>query len=512
MIPLTLTRLKNLFLPLLFLLTAHHRLTAQACSTAQGNQTTYGTGNVWIGYVYTGMNFNNYQGYVNEGSASSPNFDENFNGGNGGATYNTNGCSITTLQFSVRYKLTQSFTGNYTITVGGDDGYRLSLDGGATWVINNWADHAYTTTSYSVALNGSTNFVLEFYQDGGADRVTFNITANCTGTGDPTVYGTGNVWNGYLYQGMNFNLYKGEVNEGLASNPAFDESFGNPGGTAVIYNTNSCTITTQQFSARYRLTQNLANGNYVFTVGGDDGYRLSLDGGATWVINNWADHAYTVSSYTTPLSGTYNMVLEYYQDGGLDRVSFAQAFSTLPVTLTRWSVSALDNNQALLKWSTTDAVNFDHFVIQRSTDGSTFEDIHTVAAVPGDSTAQNYSYTDQDNWDGKLYYRLAMVDLDGKTAYSNIVSLSLQSAQSIRIYPTQVEGGSFFVQTTTSIHQARLELFDMSGRRLQQNDWSLLQGRQQVTLTNGASLPAGAYIVRLSDHQSILAKQIVVIK
>ena len=39
---------------IILLLAPTQRLQAQACATAQGNQTTYGTNNVWIGYVYTG--------------------------------------------------------------------------------------------------------------------------------------------------------------------------------------------------------------------------------------------------------------------------------------------------------------------------------------------------------------------------------------------------------------------------------------------------------------------------
>ncbi|HLZ89668.1 MAG TPA: T9SS type A sorting domain-containing protein, partial [Puia sp.] len=500
---------KKFILPLILLLAANGRISAQACATAQGNQTTYGTNNVWIGYVYTGMNFNNYQGYVNEGSASSPNFDESFGGNQ--VNYPTNGCSVYTDGFSVRYKLTQALSGNYTITVGGDDGYRLSLDGGSTWAINNWNDHGYTTTSYTVTLSGSTNLVLEYYENGGANRVTFSIVQNCTGTGDPTVYGTGTTWIGYLYQGMNFGTYKGQVTEGSASGPNFDENFNNPGGSNTnTYNTNSCSVQTYQFSARYRLTQNLAAGSYVFTVGGDDGYRFSLDGGNTWAINNWNDHSYTTSTYSAALSGTTNMVLEYYQNGGYDRISFVQTSTTLPVTLTSWSGSARDNNQALLKWTATNAVDFDHFVVQRSTDGSSFEDIHTIPA--NDTTEQSYSYTDQDTYDGKLYYRLEMVDRDGKTNYSTIISISLKEAQGIRIYPTRVESGSFFIESSASIRQARLELFDINGRRLQENEWAALEGRQQVTVNNNASLPAGAYIVRLSANQTTLAKQIIIIK
>jgi hypothetical protein len=485
---------------------------AQSC-TPQGNQTTYGSNNTWIGYVYQGMNFNTYKGYVTEGNATSPNFDESFGGQQ--VNYNTNGCTVYTDTFSVRYKLTQTFAnGNYQITVGGDDGYRLSLDGGATWAINQWNDQGYATTTYNIALNGSTNLVLEYYEHFGANRISFNITAICTGTGDPTVYGTNNVWNGYLYQGMNFNMYKGQVAEGSSSNPAFDENFGNPSGNNITYNTNSCSIQTNQFSARYRLQQTLAPAKYVITVGGDDGFRFSLDGGNTWVINKWNDQVYTTASYTATLSGSYNMVLEYYQNAGNDRVTFTMTSTLLPVTLVKWSATALSDNQAQLQWQTTNAVNFDHFIVQRSSDGVNFQDINTTPGFNNNSTIQNYSYTDDFARNGNLYYRLAMVDIDGSVNYSNIISLSGNTTQNISIFPTMIENGSVYINAPQSVSRAKMELFDMNGRMINQKDWAVLEGRQQVPLTNNghSTLPAGCYIVRLSDSQSVLAKQIIVVR
>src|ERR1700760_2393550 len=104
---------KSLYVSLVLLTAAHSRLAAQACSTAQGNQTAYGSNNTWIGYVYSGQNFDNYQGYVTEGSSMSPNFDESFGGSN--VAYPTNGCSVTTEHFSVRYKLNQTLNGNFAI-------------------------------------------------------------------------------------------------------------------------------------------------------------------------------------------------------------------------------------------------------------------------------------------------------------------------------------------------------------------------------------------------------------
>lgn len=485
---------------------------AQSC-TPLGNQTTYGSNNTWIGYVYQGMNFNTYKGYVNEGSPASPNFDESFGGQQ--VNYNTNGCPAYTDTFSVRYKLTQTFAnGNYLITVGGDDGYRLSLDGGTTWAINQWNDQSYSSSTYSVALNGSVNLVLEFYEHFGANRISFNIAAICTGTGDPSVYGTNNVWNGYLYQGMNFNMYKGQITEGSSGNPNFDENFGNPGGSNIVYNTNSCSIQTNQFSARYRLQQTLPPAKYVITIGGDDGYRLSLDGGATWVINKWNDQSYLITSYTATLSGTYNFVLEYYQNAGNDRVTFSMTSSTLPVTLVKWSATALTANQAQLQWQTTNAVNFDHFIVQRSTDGTAFGDIHTTPGIDNNSSFQNYSYTDQFARNGNVYYRLAMVDIDGSVNYSNVSTLSGNAAQNVTIYPTVVENGNVYINVPQSVSRAKMELYDMNGRMITQKDWAVLEGRQQVSLNNGnrSGLTAGCYIVRLSDSQTLLAKQIIIVK
>ena len=507
-------QLLTLTLSFLLVMTLTRPANAQPCSPA-GNQSSYGNTNVWIGYVYQGKNFDTYKGYVNEGAGPDPNFDESFGGDN--VTYNTNGCPITTDNFSVRYKLAKTFAaGNYQFTIGGDDGYRFSLDGGATWVINNWGDHSYATSTYNIGFASSTsvNMVLEFYENGGANRISFNVINTCGGTGDPSVYGTNNIWKGYIYQGMNFEQYKGDVTEGITASPNFNETFGNPSGSnSAIYNTNTCAVTTYHFSARYRLQLVLTPAHYNFTIGGDDGYRFSVDGGATWVINKWNDQSYGITSAVVVLSGTVNMVLEYYQNGGYDRVSFSMTKTTLPVSLVTWSVSALATDQALLKWEATDAVNFDHYTIQRSTDGATFQDIHQTPATNG-SALQKYSYTDPVTNNNALYYRLAMVDLDGATTYSNIISISLHNAQHIRIYPTVVENGTLTVESARSISGAKLELFDMTGSRITEKSWAVLDGRQQLSIAGNKSapLPAGAYIARLSDGHTVLAKQIIMIR
>ena len=67
------------------------------------------------------------------------------------------------------------FHGTYDLTVGGDDGYRLSIVGGNSYVIDNYTNHPYQTRTVSGALGGSHDLVLEYYQDGGGNRVSFDL-------------------------------------------------------------------------------------------------------------------------------------------------------------------------------------------------------------------------------------------------------------------------------------------------------------------------------------------------
>ncbi len=123
-----------------FLLLGFCALQAQAqCPPAGAAPTTYGNGN-WIGYVFDGIqNFTNYQGTITENET----FDESFCGDV--CTFPTSGCTVQSESFTIRFRMTKTFANSvYRLIIGGDDGERLSIDGGTTNVINQWGDHGYT--------------------------------------------------------------------------------------------------------------------------------------------------------------------------------------------------------------------------------------------------------------------------------------------------------------------------------------------------------------------------------
>ena len=133
----------------------------------------------WIGYVYNwnGSSATNYLGFVTESAI----FDRNIGSGNvNGATATL--CSTPNDNFFVRYRMRKTFpAGQYTFTVGADDGYRLSING-SDWIggLSDWGDHSYQEKTMNICLDGSTNFILEYYERGGDSRIKFNYTATTT--------------------------------------------------------------------------------------------------------------------------------------------------------------------------------------------------------------------------------------------------------------------------------------------------------------------------------------------
>ena len=200
----------------LFSCSGSNYITVTSAYPTLGNQPMNAEGNdQWISHVYTWtattsslltttalvnaqdfFDSLNYKGYFLKDSLS---FDINFNTASGGTcpgqpgTLN-NGTNIPCSQgyatdFSLRMLRKQNFTpGTYQFTIDGDDGVRLSIDGGNTWLLSSYFEQLYsngfksTATAYpnGICLSGPTDLVLEFFQRNVDSRFTFTATALST--------------------------------------------------------------------------------------------------------------------------------------------------------------------------------------------------------------------------------------------------------------------------------------------------------------------------------------------
>jgi hypothetical protein len=150
----------------------------------------------------------------------------------------------------------------------------------------------------------------------------FLAKAQCPAAGDQVSYGS-QQWIGYVYSGTssppaaNFSsTYQGYITQ--------EDSFEFfPGGNAFT-GPNLCGSYYDNYAIRFKMQKTFAAGYYTFYIGADDGYRLSFDGGATWVadLSDWTDHGFNTKAINLYRDGTYDMVLEYYENGGESRLTF----------------------------------------------------------------------------------------------------------------------------------------------------------------------------------------------
>ncbi|WP_298152444.1 PA14 domain-containing protein [Flavobacterium sp.] len=424
--------------------TAYSTVYSVLICTPPGNPTVYGTGTNWRIYYYAQHDGANppsdaftttYRGFNT--SVGVETYDYTFSGNMG---TNVCGTNWNNTNGAYRYRLTRNFpSGTYVFRVGSNGGYRMSVDGGTTWLINKWVSTgAYNiTTSTGVPLSGNVNLVVEYFNlstynprhtfnycetNSGAPAPTsilgsstmclgtnttlsvpYSYSSTCqwgTGTvvgqniistsnnvifisplvtttywvrrynsicntysaaafktvtvittspqtpaGNTTDYGNGQ-WIGYVYASKTgtwpstpaiaFNnpyLYAGYL-----TTPSDTFSFGAWVGSATPAQFTAATMCgyfEQYFSVRYKMTKNFTPGYYTFTISSDDGARLSIDGGVTWVINKWTA---TQTTYSAFLSGPTNLVLEYAQGNGDYNLNFNYTactnLSTAPTAIT----------------------------------------------------------------------------------------------------------------------------------------------------------------------------------
>ncbi|TCN49904.1 hypothetical protein D0809_24160 [Flavobacterium circumlabens] len=158
-----------------------------------------------------------------------------------------------------------------------------------------------------------------------------------------------NYWKGFVYTYTGNTPATTTYVGSIAEKPIFDRNVGTAvitGDASVEANAFCGTAPSDKFLVRYLMQTNTTAGIYNFTIGGDDGVRLYIDG--TLVpfnpSNSWSDHSYTSYStqYTFATAGAHNFVLEYYENGEASRVSFSygeiKGDTSFPFGDNKWNV------------------------------------------------------------------------------------------------------------------------------------------------------------------------------
>ncbi len=154
-----------------------------------------------------------------------------------------------------------------------------------------------------------------------------------------------------------------------------------------------------------------------------------------------------------------------------------------------------------LLWKTASEINTSHVVVQRSINGSDFEDIGQVTAAGNSTTLQTYSFSDYTMLSADNYYRLEQVDQDGFTQYSEVIQVKTTCIEdnigTLDVFPNPVRNDDVNMRfysnkdaTATAI------ILNVEGKVITQREVEIIEGVNQINLRT-SELTAGTYFIQV---------------
>ncbi len=298
----------------------------------------------------------------------------------------------------------------------------------------------------------------------------------------------------------------------------------NPRSVSVWYKTNS----NSNFPAIFAYGANAANQKFGLYLGSNgnpifQAYGNDKNFGGSYAANTWhhavvtydgstikmymngtliGSQAYTLNTGNSVFSIGSNAAsivtiddLKIY-DIELSAVEVAALYAqeVLPVELSSFTAK-LNNKTTTLLWSTATEVNTSHFDIEYSNNGSEFVKVGQVLAQGYSNAIKRYNYQHSTNNQAKHYYRLKMVDKDGRSEYSKTIALNLNLLTSFLLSPNPAKD---LVQVSTGPIKSGAELSFVNTMGKTVKRIRLEQENPTISLKD---LPKGLYVVKLKIDQ-----------
>ena len=176
---------------------------------------------------------------------------------------------------------------------------------------------------------------------------------------------------------------------------------------------------------------------------------------------------------------------------GADLTSCNYPFSILPVSWENFSVNLQSNKSVSINWEVSQQINNKGFYIERSNDGSNWSELDFIANSGTNTGSVKYSFADNNPYNGKNYYRIQQVDMNGATSYSDIKAVEIGNSENrISVWPNPAKDIMKINNNDGTYITARI--YNQSGSLISENKL-----HADINEINVSSLSFGAYIICL---------------
>lgn len=342
-------------------------------------------------------------------------------------------------------------------------------------------------TTVSGTMPSSFTGTIRLYQDGaliGSQSITAATSWSITVPANTLYY------NGAL--SATAQLSGGAESSGCSSTTVGCTSPSTPSITptsATIYAGNTVTLS----------VSNVSTGNW---------YALLDNSGVSYATTSYRSSSsnFNITTNTFSTTGTYNLKLSADALSGCP-ASFAAATITVNASLPLVLLNFTGNytpGQLSFNWSTTDEKNVEHFELEESTNGIQFSSVAAVPVQNNLATVHYYHQLLQRELIKATYYRLRIIDYDGKVQFSKVIILRPGQSQQavVRIQPNPFREAVTVVYTTPRAGKIVIALTDALGNTLQQSHQAAQAGDNSFTMTTASTLLPGVYFLTVYNEDN----------
>lgn len=258
--------------------------------------------------------------------------------------------------------------------------------------------------------------------------------------------------------------------------------------------------------------------------------RLSTDNGATWPVgyqycltsvccgacNGYSQGQWTTYTLALPAAFDNNPNVRvgfHWRNNGngsgtdpsvaIDNITLA-AVTVLPATLVRFQASK-ETGKVKLNWASTLESQLSHYEVERSVGYASFSKIGSVTATGNNQAGQiNYIYNDAELFSKPVYYRLKMVNNDGRSSYSNVARVGASTInEDIIIVSANARDSKMQTAIWAGYNvNATISVYDLQGKKIATfPDSKLVTGENRLDL-NLPKLSSGYYTIKVETSNT----------
>lgn len=184
----------------------------------------------------------------------------------------------------------------------------------------------------------------------------------------------------------------------------------------------------------------------------------------------------------------------------------------IPLNTQLLSFNATNSNgRAQINWTTGPENEPVWFVVEKSNDGQQFRSLTTLTSRNSRNDLNTYSLPDADDIVTRQYYRLRMYNSTGQTTYSRVVTLDPGQHRGLQwvsyVNPFQSAIRAEIKAERSGVLQAYL--INQVGQSVLRQTLNVQAGINPLVISNTQHLPAGVYILRVTDGTEVLQQKLV---